>query len=85
MKKRRKMRRFLSEFVYFFCSTILICTSSSCFCSTGEGAFISKSRALAFMGKAMTSRMLTVSEMSMTMRSTPGATPAWGGAPYSKA
>ncbi len=65
-----------------YCSTFsLMCTSSSCFCSTVEGAPIIRSWAFLFMGKVMTSRMLSSPVSSMISRSTPGAAPAWGGAP----
>ena len=37
------------------------------------------------IGKSTTSRMLGSLHRSMTMRSTPGAMPPWGGAPYWKA
>ena len=56
-------------------------TSSSCFCSTALGAPIIKSWAFLFMGKVMTSRMLSSPVSSIISRSTPGAAPAWGGAP----
>ena len=59
----------------------LMCTSSSCFCSTVLGAPIIRSWAFLFMGKVMTSRMLSSPVSSMISRSTPGAAPAWGGAP----
>ena len=62
-------------------STMRICTSSSCFCSTAEGAPIMTSCAFLFMGKGMISRMESSPASSMTIRSTPGAMPAWGGAP----
>ena len=54
----------------------LMCTSSSCFCSTVEGAPIIRSWAFLFMGKVMTSRMLSSPVSSMMSRSTPGAAPA---------
>ena len=58
-----------------------MCTSSSCFCSTRLGAPIIRSWAFLFMGKVMTSRMLSSPVSSIISRSTPGAAPAWGGAP----
>ncbi len=53
-----------------------ILSSSSCFCSTKEGAPIIRSWAFLFMGKGMISRMESSPASSMTMRSTPGAMPA---------
>ena len=47
----------------------------------GAGAFINRSRALTVMGNATTSRMISSSVKSMTIRSIPGAIPACGGAP----
>ena len=61
--------------------TMAMCSSSSCFCSTAEGAPIITSCAFLFMGKGMISRMELSPASSITMRSTPGAMPAWGGAP----
>jgi len=66
---------------YYFDCLIFICTSRSCCSVTSQGAFISRSCAELFMGKATTSRMFSSSANSMTMRSMPGAIPAWGGAP----
>jgi len=60
---------------------ILICTSRSCNSVTLPGAPSRISWALLFMGKATTSRMLSCSVRSMTIRSNPGAIPACGGAP----
>ena len=60
----------------------LMCTSRSCCSETGPGAPSSRSCALAFIGKAMTSRMLSSPVSSITIRSMPGAMPACGGAPY---
>ena len=45
------------------------------------GALIITSWAFLFMGKGMISRMELSPASSITMRSTPGAIPAWGGAP----
>ena len=56
--------------------TTAMCSSSSCFCVTSEGAPIMMSWALLFIGKGMTSRMESSPARSMTMRSTPGAMPA---------
>ena len=61
--------------------TSAMCTSSSCFWSTVLGAPIIRSCAFLFMGKVMTSRMLSSPVSIMIRRSTPGAAPAWGGAP----
>jgi hypothetical protein len=55
-----------------------ICSSSSCFCVTSPGAPIMTSWAFLFIGKGMISRMESSPASSMTMRSTPGAMPAWG-------
>ena len=44
-------------------------------------ASIIRSCAFLFMGKVMTSRMDSSPHSSMTIRSMPGAAPAWGGAP----
>ena len=59
-----------------------MCSSRSCFSETGCGLFIIGSCAFWFIGKAITSRMFSEPVSSITMRSTPGATPACGGAPY---
>ena len=64
-----------------YSSTMAICTSSSCFWSTGLGAPIIRSWAFLFMGKVMTSRMLSSPVSIIIRRSMPGAAPAWGGAP----
>ena len=64
-----------------YSSTRAMCTSSSCFWSTVLGAPIIRSWAFLFMGKVMTSRMLSSPVSIMISRSTPGAAPAWGGAP----
>ncbi|CUO49600.1 Uncharacterised protein [Flavonifractor plautii] len=56
-------------------------SSSSWAWVTKEGAPIMRSWAFLFMGKGMISRMESSPASSMTMRSTPGAMPAWGGAP----
>ena len=61
--------------------TSAMCSSSSCFCVTSLGALIITSWAFLFMGKGMISRMESSPARSITMRSTPGAMPAWGGAP----
>ena len=61
--------------------TRAMCSSSSCFCVTSLGALIITSWAFLFMGKGMISRMESSPASSITMRSTPGAMPAWGGAP----
>ena len=53
--------------------------------STGAGASVIGSCACWFLGKAITSRMLSVPSPSMTMRSMPPAQPPCGGTPYSKA
>ena len=74
---------FYSPFFYTHYSLIwmAICTSSSCFWETVVGASIIRSWAFLFMGKVMTSRMDSSPVKSMISRSTPGAAPAWGGAP----
>ena len=56
-------------------------TSLSCISLTSLGAPHMRSCALPFMGNGMTSRIFSSSRSSMTMRSIPGAIPAWGGAP----
>ena len=56
-------------------------SSLSCPGFTSEGAPIIMSCAFLFIGKGITSRMLSSPARSITMRSTPGAIPAWGGAP----
>ena len=53
-----------------------ICSSSSCFCVTSEGAPMRISCAFLFIGNGMISRMDSSPASSMTMRSTPGAIPA---------
>ena len=58
-----------------------MCTSSNCFWETVVGASIIRSWAFLFMGKVMTSRMDSSPVSSIIRRSTPGAAPAWGGAP----
>ena len=65
----------------YLSSTMAMCTSASCFGSTADGASIIRSCAFLFIGNGMTSRMESSPASSMTMRSTPGAIPAWGGAP----
>ena len=59
----------------------LMCSSSNCFSLTVPGAPIMTSWAFLFMGKGMISRMDSSPAKSITIRSTPGAMPAWGGAP----
>ncbi len=49
---------------------------------TSEGAPIIKSTPAAFLGNAITSRMLSSPQASATMRSKPKAIPPCGGAPY---
>ncbi len=56
--------------------TSAICNSSSCFCSTAEGASIIRSCAFLFMGNGIISRMESSPARSITIRSTPGAIPA---------
>ena len=53
-----------------------ICSSSSCLCSTVEGAPIIISWALLFIGNGMISRILSSPASSITIRSIPGAIPA---------
>lgn len=60
-------------------------SSSSCSCSTREGASIITSRPELFFGKAMQSRMLSSPAKSETSLSKPKAIPPCGGAPYLKA
>ena len=52
---------------------------------TGEGAPVIGSAAFLVLGKANTSRISSSPASWATMRSMPGAKPAWGGAPYSNA
>ena len=59
-----------------YSSTRAMCTSSSCFWSTVLGAPIIRSWAFLFMGKVMTSRMLSSPVSIIIRRSTPGAAPA---------
>ena len=60
-------------------------SSLSCFSPTVPGAPRSSSSARCDSGKAVTSRRFGVSASSMTIRSTPGAMPPCGGAPYCRA
>ena len=62
-----------------------MCSSRSCFAVTSDGAPISRSSARWFIGKSVTSRRFSSPQSSMTMRSTPGAMPPCGGAPYCSA
>src|SRR5260221_7758199 len=50
-----------------------MCSSRSCFSSTGDGACVSRSCARWVLGKAMTSRMDSVPAIIATMRSKPNA------------
>ena len=59
-----------------YSSTMAMCTVSSWLLSTVVGAPIIRSWAFLFMGKVMTSRMLSSPVRSITIRSTPGAAPA---------
>ena len=56
-------------------------SSSSCAASTPDGASVMRHDADVVLGKAMTSRMESRPAMSMIMRSSPSATPPWGGTP----
>ncbi len=78
-KKQRLTR--VSRCNSYSLMAMAICTSSSCFWDTVVGASIIRSWAVLFMGKVMTSRMDSSPHSSMTIRSMPGAAPAWGGAP----
>ena len=53
-----------------------MCSSASCLSSTVPGAPIMISIAFLFIGKGMISRMLSSPQMSIIIRSTPGAIPA---------
>ena len=62
--------------IWIYSFTNAMCTSSSCFWSTVLGAPIITSWAFLFMGKVMTSRMLSSPVSIIIRRSTPGAAPA---------
>ena len=62
--------------IWIYSFTNAMCTSSSCFWSTVLGAPIIRSWAFLFMGKVMTSRMLSSPVSIIIRRSTPGAAPA---------
>ena len=67
----RRILRYSSSF-----AVQTICSSSSCFCVTSEGAPMRISCAFLFIGNGIISRMDSSPASSMTMRSTPGAMPA---------
>src|SRR5436190_4526839 len=62
-----------------------MCSSRSCFSSTGPGALVSRSWARCVFGKAITSRSDSAPVISITKRSRPIAMPPCGGAPYCSA
>ena len=62
-----------------------MCSSRSCFSSTGPGALVSRSCARCVFGKAITSRSDSAPVISITKRSRPMAMPPCGGAPYCSA
>ena len=70
-RSRPKNLRYSSSF-----AVQTICSSSSCFCVTSEGAPMRISCAFLFIGNGIISRMDSSPASSMTMRSTPGAMPA---------
>ena len=67
----RRILRYSSSF-----AVQTMCSSSSCFCVTSEGAPMRISCAFLFIGNGIISRMDSSPASSMTMRSTPGAMPA---------
>lgn len=58
-----------------------MCRSRNWRASTSEGAPSIRSEARCVLGKAITSRMLSLPAKSITQRSRPSAIPPWGGAP----
>src|SRR3972149_3194593 len=68
-----------------FCSGTVtrMCSSRSCFGSTGEGASVLRQEPFWVFGKAITSRSDFAPARAIASRSSPKASPPWGGAPNS--